>query len=119
MQTLKEARNKKEEVLATIEKPEIKSVKKSQKKAPTRTECPIKIQILQRQKRWRQKQNKGKVTKIEEKLLKTNYSDKKFALFGSVNNMIKAINLWRQKSKHFLHTEPATRNIEQSSEISR
>ena len=39
--------------------------------------------------------------------MKTNYSDKGPALFGSVNNLIKATNLSRQKNKHFLHTEPA------------
>ena len=44
-------KHKKEKALATIEKPEIKSVKKSQKKALNRTERPITILILQRQKR--------------------------------------------------------------------
>ena len=74
VQTLKEVK-KKEKALATIEKPEFKNVKKSQKKALTRTERPIMIQILQRQKRRRRKQNNGKITKIEEKLLKTKCSD--------------------------------------------
>ena len=46
-------------------------------------------------------------TKIEAKQLKTNYSDKSLALFGSVNNLIKATILSLQKVKHFLHTEPA------------
>ena len=50
MQTLREVKNKNEKALATKEKPEIKSVKKSQK-ALTRTERPTTIQILQRQKR--------------------------------------------------------------------
>ena len=68
---------------------------------------PQTIQILQRQKRRRRKQNNGKITKIEEKLLKTKYSDKGPALFGKVNNLIKATNLSRKKVKHFLHTEPA------------
>ena len=80
-------------------------MKKSQKKALTLTERPITIQILQRQKRQRRKQNNGKVTKIEEKLLKTKSSDKGPALFGSVNNLIKATNLSRKKVKHFLHPE--------------
>ena len=44
---------------------------------------------------------------MEEKLLKTKYSDKGLALFGSVNNLIKATNLPQKKVKHFLHTEPA------------
>ena len=39
--------------------------------------------------------------------MKTKYSDKGPALFGSVNNLIKASNLSRKKSKHFLHTEPS------------
>ena len=67
----------------------------------------ITIQILQCLKRRRRKQNNGKITKIEEKLLKTKYSDKVPVLFGSVNNMIKATNWSRKKIKHFLHTEPA------------
>ena len=65
------------------------------------------LSALQRQKRRRRKQNNGKITKIEEKLLKTKYSDKGPALFGSVNNLIKASNLSQKKVKHFLHTEPA------------
>ena len=40
-------------------------------------------------------------------MLKTKYSDKGPALFGSVNNLIKATNLSRKKVKPFLHTEPA------------
>ena len=51
-------------------------------KALTRTEPPIAIQILQRQKRGRVKQNNGKITKSEEKLLKTEYSDKSPVLIG-------------------------------------
>ena len=82
-------------------------MKKSQKKALTRTKRPITIQILQRQKIQRRKQSNGKITKIEEKLLKTKYSEKGRALFGSVNNLIKATNLSRKKVKHFHHTEPA------------
>ena len=39
-------------------------------------------------------------------MLKTKYSDKGPALFGSVNNLIKATNLSRKKVKQFLHTEP-------------
>ena len=105
VQTLREVKNTNEKVSAVIEKPEIKNVKKSQKKALTHTERPITIQILQRQKRRRRKQNNGKITKIEEKLLKTKYSDKGPALFGSVNNLIKASNLSRKKVKHFLYTE--------------
>ena len=107
VQTLREVKNINEKVSAVIEKPKTKNVKNSQKKAPTHTERPITIQILQRQKRRRRKQNNGKITKIEEKLLKTKYSDKGPALFGSVNNLIKASNLSRKKVKHFLHTEPA------------
>ena len=93
MQTLREVKNKKEKALSTLEKPETKKVKKSQKKALTRTECRITIQILQRQKRRRRKRNNGKITKIEEKFLKAKNSDKGPALFGSVNNLIKATNL--------------------------
>ena len=103
VQTLREVNNKKEKALAT----ETKNMKKSQKKALTRTERPITIQILQRQKRRRRKQNNDKITKIEEKLLQTKYSDTDAALFGSVNNLIKATNLSQKKVKHFLHTEPA------------
>ena len=51
MQILGEVKNKKEKVLTTIEKPKTKNVKKNQKKAVTHTEGPIRIQILQRQKR--------------------------------------------------------------------
>ena len=40
-------------------------------------------------------------------MLKTKYSDKSPAVFGSVNNLIKATNLPGKKIKHFLHTEPA------------
>ena len=107
VQTLREVKNTNEKVSAVIEKPKIKNVKKSQKKALTHTVRPILIQILQRQKRRRRKQNNGKITKIEEKMLKTKYSDKGPALFGSVNNLIKATNLSRKKVKQFLHTEPA------------
>ena len=70
VQTLREVKNTKEKVSAVIEKPETKNVKKSQKKSEKR---PITIQILQSQKRRRRKQNNGKITKIEEKLLKTKY----------------------------------------------
>ena len=96
VQTLREVKNKIEKALSIIEKPETKNVKRSQKKALTRKECPIRIQILQRQKRRRRKQNNGKITKIEEKLLKTKYSDKGPALFGSLNNLIKATSLSRE-----------------------
>ena len=42
------------------------------KKTPSRTKRPITIQILQRQRRRRQKQTKnGKITPAEEKILKT------------------------------------------------
>ena len=107
VQTLREVKNTNEKVSAVIEKLETKNVKKSQKKALTHTERPITIQILQRQKRRRRKQNNGKITKTEEKLLKTKYSDKGPALFGSVNNLIKATNLSQKKVKNFLLTEPA------------
>ena len=76
VQTLREAKNTNKKVSAVIEKPETKNVKKCQKKALTRTERPITIQILQRQKRRRRKRNNGKTTKIKEKLLKTKNSDK-------------------------------------------
>ena len=75
VQILSEVKNKKEKVSAVIEKPERKNVKKSQKKALTRTDCPKRIKILQRQKRQRRKRHNGKITKIEEQLLKTKYSD--------------------------------------------
>ena len=104
VQTLREVKNKKEKALATIEKPGTKNVKKIQKKAPTRTERPITIQILQRQKRRRRKKTMGKLPRLKKKFLKTKYSDKGLALFGSV---IKATSLSRKKVKHFLHTEPA------------
>ena len=107
VQTLREVKNTNEKVSAVMEKPKTKNVKKSQKKALTHTERPITIQILQRQKRRRRKQNNRKITKIEEKLLKAKYSDKGPALFGSVNNLIKATNLSRKKIKQFLQTEPA------------
>ena len=68
---------------------------------------PISIQLHQRQKRRRQNRNNGIFTKIEKKMLKSKYIDKDLALFGSVNNLIKATNLPRQKVKHFLPTEPA------------
>ena len=84
VQALREVTNTNEKVSAIIEKPETKNVKKSQKKALTNTERPITVQILQRQKKRRRKQNNGKITKIEEKLLKIKYSDKGPALFGSV-----------------------------------
>ena len=109
-QTLREVKNKKEKVSAVIEKPEAKNVKKSQQKALTCTERPITIQFLHCQKRRRRKRINGKITKIEEKFLKTKYSDKGPALFGSVNNLTKATNLSRQKVKHFLHNEPAYTN---------
>ena len=80
---------------------------RNQKREKESEERPITIQILQRQKRRRRKQNNWKITKVEEKLLKTKYSDKGPALFGSVNNLIKATILSRKKVKHFLHTEPA------------
>ena len=75
MQTLRKVKNTKQKVSVLIEKPKTKNVKKSQKKALTHTKRPITIQILQRQKRRRRKRNNGKITKIEEKLLKTKYSD--------------------------------------------
>ena len=83
-------------------------MKKSQKKARNYTEHPIRpitIQILQCQKRRKGKQNNGKINKIEEKMLKTKYSDKGAALFGSVKNLIKATNLSQKYFKHFLHAE--------------
>ena len=84
---------KKKKILSDIrKKTETKNVKKSQNKALTRTERPMTIQIVQLQKRRRRKQNNGKITKIEEKMLKTKYSDKVPALFGSV-------------SKHFVAEE--------------
>ena len=91
VQTLREVK-KKEKALAKIEKPETKNGKKSQKKALTPTERPITIQIHQRQKRRRRKQNNGKTTKIEEKLLRTKYSDKGPALFGSVKILTNTTN---------------------------
>ena len=75
--------------LNDIEKSKTKIAEKSQKKASNRTECPITIQILQRQKRRRRNQNIEQIAKIEEKLLKNKYSDKGLAFFGSVSNLIK------------------------------
>ena len=65
VQTVREEKNKKQKALATIEKLETKNVKKNQKKALTRTERPITIQILQRQKRRKRKQNNGKITRLK------------------------------------------------------
>ena len=94
VQTKREVKKKK--ILSDIrKKTETKNVKKSQNKALTRTERPMTIQIVQLQKRRRRKQNNGKITKIEEKMLKTKYSDKVPALFGSV-------------SKHFVAEESQT-----------
>ena len=112
--TLREVKNTNKKVSAIIEKPETKNVKKSQKKALTRTKRPITIWILHRQKKRRRKRNNGKITMIEEKLLKTKYSDRGPALFDIVNNLIKANNLTPQKIKHFVHTELLTRNIKLS-----
>ena len=81
-QTLREVKDKKQKALALIEKPEAKN-----EKAPTHTERPITIQLLQRRKRRRRKQKNGKITKIEEKLLKTKYGDKGPALFGSMKQL--------------------------------
>ena len=82
--------------------------KKAQKKKTLNfTERPRKIQILQRQRRRRQKQNNGKVTPAEEKLLKTKFTSKGPALFGSVQNLKEESNISRKKVNHFLHTEPA------------
>ena len=53
------------------------------------------------------KKNNGQITKIEEKLLKTKYSEKGPALFGSVNNLLKARNLSKKKVKPLPQTEPA------------
>ena len=53
-----------------------------------------------------------KITKIEEKLLKTKYSDKGPALFGSVNNLINASNLSRKKVNISFILNLLTQNIE-------
>ena len=82
-------------------------MKKSQKKALKRTECPKRIRVLQRQERRRRKRNNDKTTKIEEQLLKTKYNDKGPAFCGSVNHLIKATKFSRQRVKHFVQTEPS------------
>ena len=107
MQTLREVKNTNEKVSAVKDKPENKNVTTSQKKALIRSERPITSQILQSQKRLRQKRKNAKTNKVEEKLLKTEYNDKFPSFFGNVNNLIKATNLSRQKVKHFFHTELA------------
>ena len=90
--------------------------KKAQKKKTLNfTERPRKIQILQRQRRRRQKQNNGKVTPAEEKLLKTKFTSKGPALFGSVQNLKEESNISRNKVNHFLHTEPAYKKISKCS----
>ena len=60
--------------------------KKEQKKTPNRTKRPITIQILQRQRRQSKTKN-GKITPAEEKVLKTKFTGKGSALFGSVQNI--------------------------------
>ena len=104
---LKRSKKHKRKSLSGNRKTQNQKREKESEKALTHTERPITIQILQRQKRRRRKQNNGKIIKIEGKLLKNKYSDKGPALFGSVNNLIKATNLSRKKVKQFLHTEPA------------
>ena len=70
MQNLREERNTNEKVSAVIEKPEIKNVEKSRKKALTRTERPITIQILQRQKRRKGKRrNNAKIKRLKKNSL--------------------------------------------------
>ena len=90
-------------------KPPRKESKKERKMKTTliRTVRPIKIQILQRQKRRRRKVKDGKPTPTEEKLLKKSYTDKGPALFGSVKILKATTAIPRQKVKHFLHTETA------------
>ena len=98
LQTVKENGHRK--------KPNEKKVQ--QKKTPSRTKRPITIQILQRQRRRRQKQTKnGKITPAEEKMLKTKFTSKGPALFGSVQNLKEESKVSRSKMKRFLHTEPA------------
>ena len=98
LQTVKENGHRK--------KPNEKKVQ--QKKTPSRTKRPITIQILQRQRRRRQKQTKnGKITPAEEKILKTKFTSKGPALFGSVQNLKEESKISRSKVKSFLHTEPA------------
>ena len=77
------------------------------KKTPNHTKRPITIQILQRQRRRRRKQKNGKITLAEEKLLKTKFTSKVPALFGSVQNLKKESKISQSKVKHFLPTEPA------------
>ena len=48
-----------------------KKKEQQKRKTPSRTKRPITIQILQRQRRSRQKQKNGKVTPAEVKILKT------------------------------------------------
>ena len=60
---------------------------KKERKTKTTMNCtvrPIRIQILQRQKRRRRKVKDGKPTPTEEKVSKKSYTDKGPALFGSV-----------------------------------
>ena len=83
---------------------------KKERKTKTTLNCtvrPIKIQILQRQKRRRRKVKDGKPTPTEEKLLKKSYTDKGPALFGSVKTLKATTGIPRRKVKLFLHTEPA------------
>ena len=81
--------------------------KKTTKKTLIRTERPITIRILQRQKRRRQKRRDGKPTPAEDKIFKNKYTSKGAALFGSVKNLKDETKLPRRKVRHFLHSEPA------------
>ena len=84
---------------------------KAQKKK-TFTERPITIQILQRQRRRRQKQEIGKVTPAEEKLLKTKFTSKGPALFGSVQNLNEESKISRSQVKLFYIQSLHLQNID-------
>ena len=90
----------------------MQTVKENEKKAQRKktlncTERPITIQILQRQRRRTQTQKNGKVTPVEEEVLKTKITSKGPALFGSVQNLKEESKTSRSKVKYFLDTEPA------------
>ena len=58
-------------------------------------------------KKTKKQTKKGKITPAEEKILKTKFTSKGPALFGSVQNLKEESKISRSKVKRFLHTEPA------------
>ena len=75
--------------------------KKEQKKNLNRTERPITIQILQRQRRQRRKQKKCQDYTRCKKILKTKFATQGPTLFGSVQNLKEESKISRIKVKQF------------------